>query len=321
MTYGPVGAGRGFPPMFDNVFVAPPAYRAFLETGHWPDKTVFVLEVRYATSHGSINKDGHFQTDVSGVEALVRDEARFPDKWGFFGFPTRGGQPARTGRPIGKEAGCLACHTANGAVDGTFVQFYPTLLEVAEKKGTLRADFKPFTPSPVRLYHTLDEQGWPAAEKVLAAAPGRGPHRGSREPRGAEQRGLRAHRCEEGAARRLALRVDRGPEAPVGQRPGQPRGGARGLRRQGEGPARRAEGARPAAGGHDAQRAPARRDRSRPTASGSRPAPALLALDRPVGPRPTGGHRGGLCCGTAARGDRRAPWAEMAIGCSRYYGE
>ena len=50
------------------------------------------------------------------------------------------------------------------------MQFYPTLLEVAEKKGTLRADFKPFTPSPVRLYHTLDEQGWPAAEKVLAAA-------------------------------------------------------------------------------------------------------------------------------------------------------
>ena len=170
MTYGPVGAGRGFPPMFDNVFVAPPAYRSFLETGHWPDKTLFVLEVRYATSHGSINRDGHFQTDVSGVEALVRDEARFPEKWRFFGFPTRGGQPARTGRPIAREAGCLACHTANGAVDGTFVQFYPTLLEVAERKGTLRADFKPFTPSPVRLYHTLDEQGWPAAEKVLAAA-------------------------------------------------------------------------------------------------------------------------------------------------------
>jgi hypothetical protein len=170
MTYGPVGAGRGFPAMFDNVFVSPAAHRSFRETGRWPDKTVFVLEVRYATSHGSINKDGHFQTDISGVEALVRDEGRFPEKWAFFGFPTRGGRPARTGRPLGPQAGCLACHTANGAVDGTFVQFYPTLLEIAEKKGTLRADFKPFTPSPVRLYHTLEEQGWPAAEKALAAA-------------------------------------------------------------------------------------------------------------------------------------------------------
>jgi tetratricopeptide (TPR) repeat protein len=170
MTYGPVGAGRGFPAMFDNVFVKPEAYRAFRESGHWPDKTVFVLEVRYAESHGSINKDGHFQTDLSGLEALVRDEGRFEEKWGFFGFETRGGEPARAGRRIGREAGCLACHTANGAVDGTFVQFYPTLLEVAEKKGTLRADFKPFTPSPVRLYHTLDREGWPAAEKVLATA-------------------------------------------------------------------------------------------------------------------------------------------------------
>jgi hypothetical protein len=170
MTYGPVGAGRGFPPMFDNVFVRPEAYRSFLRTGRWPDKTVFLLEVRYATSHGSINKDGHFQTDLSGLEALVRDEGRFEEKWGFFGFPTRGGEPARTGRRISKEAGCLACHTAHGAVDGTFVQFYPTLLEVAEKKGTLRADFRPFTPSPVRLYHTLANEGWPAAEKVLAAA-------------------------------------------------------------------------------------------------------------------------------------------------------
>jgi hypothetical protein len=170
MTYGPVGAGRGLPPMFDNVFVRPEAYRSFREAGHWPDKTVFVLEVRYATSHGSINKDGHFQTDLSGLEALVRDEGRFEDKWGFFGFPTRGGEPSRTGRKLGREAGCLACHTANGAVDGTFVQFYPTLLEVAERKGTLRPDFEPFTASPVRLYHTLTREGWPAAEQVLATA-------------------------------------------------------------------------------------------------------------------------------------------------------
>jgi hypothetical protein len=167
MTYGPLGAGRQFPPMFDNVFVKPEAYRGFLETGRWPDKTVFILEVRYATSHGSINKDGHFQTDLSGVEALVRDEARFAEKWGFFGFSTRGGEPARNGRPIGPEAGCLACHKANGAVDGTFVQFYPTLLEVARQKGTLRADFEPFAPSPAGLYHVMEREGWPAAEKVL----------------------------------------------------------------------------------------------------------------------------------------------------------
>ncbi|HYU45886.1 MAG TPA: cytochrome P460, partial [Terriglobales bacterium] len=29
------------------------------------------------------------------------------------------------------------CHEQHGAVDTTFVQFYPTLLEIAKKKGTL----------------------------------------------------------------------------------------------------------------------------------------------------------------------------------------
>src|ERR1700761_4861320 len=42
MTYGPVGdAGGPAPPMFDNVFVNPEAYRSFLKTGRWPDKSIF----------------------------------------------------------------------------------------------------------------------------------------------------------------------------------------------------------------------------------------------------------------------------------------
>jgi acyl carrier protein phosphodiesterase len=35
------------------------------------------------------------------------------------------------------EAACYSCHTQHAAVDTTFVQFYPTLLEIAKKKGTL----------------------------------------------------------------------------------------------------------------------------------------------------------------------------------------
>jgi hypothetical protein len=54
--------------MFDNVFVNPEAYKVFEETGKWPDKTMFVLEVRAAESAGSINKVGHFQsTELMGV--------------------------------------------------------------------------------------------------------------------------------------------------------------------------------------------------------------------------------------------------------------
>lgn len=147
MTYGPLNANRSATQAFDNVFVTRAAYSHFLESGRWPDKTMFALEVRSSSQHGSINKDGHFQTGVRAVEILVRDEQRFPEKWGFFGFPAKNGEFPKTSKQFGKEAGCNACHKANGAVDGTFVQFYPTLLPIAQRKGTLRPDFKGLEPA------------------------------------------------------------------------------------------------------------------------------------------------------------------------------
>lgn len=119
--------------MFDNVFVNPEAYKAFVATGTWPDKTMLVLEGRMAANKGSINKKGHFQTgDVMVRSVHVKDEARIPGKWAFFG--DNDGKPSKQ---IAKEAPCYSCHEEHGAVDTTFVQFYPTLLEIAKKKGTL----------------------------------------------------------------------------------------------------------------------------------------------------------------------------------------
>src|SRR5689334_17611851 len=72
MTYQP--AGRENPnPAFTNVFVNPTAYRRFMQTGTWPDKTVMILEVRASASEGSINKGGRYQTDGRGMEAHVKD--------------------------------------------------------------------------------------------------------------------------------------------------------------------------------------------------------------------------------------------------------
>jgi len=86
MSYSPNGMAMDHS-MFDNVFVNPDAYRAFLETGKWPDKTMLVLEVRTAGSNGSINKRGHFQTgELMGREVHVRDDSRFDGRWAFFGF-------------------------------------------------------------------------------------------------------------------------------------------------------------------------------------------------------------------------------------------
>jgi YHS domain-containing protein len=134
MTYGPAAeAARDGNPRFDNVFVNPASYRAFMATGKWPDKTIFVLEVRASESKASINNGGRFQGSLAGIEAEVKDEKRFPGKWAFFGF----GVSTAPARMLPTTAQCYSCHSTNGAVDNTFVQFYPTLLEVARSKGTL----------------------------------------------------------------------------------------------------------------------------------------------------------------------------------------
>jgi hypothetical protein len=124
--------------MFDNVFVNPEAYRAFVATGTWPDKTMLVLEARMAGSKGSINKTGHYQTgEVMAREVHVKDAARFPGKWAFFGFGDD--QPSKQ---IPTSADCYSCHEQHAAVDTTFVQFYPTLLEIAKAKGKLSAGYQ-----------------------------------------------------------------------------------------------------------------------------------------------------------------------------------
>jgi hypothetical protein len=136
MTYGPAASANPAHPQFDNVFVNPSSYRAFIETGHWPNKTMFVLEIRSATQHGSINNAGHYQDAVQAIEAEVKDETRFPQKFAYFGFD---GKDKATAHPA--NSSCNSCHGQNAAVENTFVQFYPTLLEVAKAKGTLNAAF------------------------------------------------------------------------------------------------------------------------------------------------------------------------------------
>jgi hypothetical protein len=126
--------------LFNNIFVNPEAYKAFLRTGRWPDKTMLVVEQRAAEDMGSTNpnRKGNVQSSVLNLGAHVKDEARFPGKWAFFGF--QGGKTTASMTPI--TAGCYSCHAARGAVDTTFVQFYPTLLPIASSKDTLSVAYR-----------------------------------------------------------------------------------------------------------------------------------------------------------------------------------
>ena|SRR2546423_10634384 len=143
MSYGPaMDMGHH---MFDNVFVNPEAYKSFVQTGTWPDKTVMVLEARRAEGKGSINQNGNYQSaDIHGLEVHVKDEARFPGKWAFFG----GFNNSKTGNLVPFSANCYSCHVDHAAVDTTFVQFYPTLMPIAKSKGTLAAGYQKESEAP-----------------------------------------------------------------------------------------------------------------------------------------------------------------------------
>ena len=131
MTYGTATTAPANP-SFDNVFVNPAAYQAFQRTGTWPDKTVLILEVRASDSKASINKGGFYQTAVRSIEAHVKDESR--GGWAFYGF----GENGTEAEMLPKTRSCYSCHEQNGAVDTTFVQFYPALRTTAAAKGTFR---------------------------------------------------------------------------------------------------------------------------------------------------------------------------------------
>ena len=129
MNYSP---GPGSHEMFTNVFVQRWAYDEFLKSGKWPEQSMFVIDERDAASRSSINQKGHYQTDLMGLAVEVKDSARNPDKWAYYGF---GADNSSAGAmPHGNP--CWSCHDAHAAVEHTFVQFYPTLKPVAKKFGT-----------------------------------------------------------------------------------------------------------------------------------------------------------------------------------------
>jgi hypothetical protein len=129
-------------PNFTNTFVNPSSYRAFLETGRWANGTIFVLEFRRGQAETKLGPGtGRFQGELLGLEAEVKD-SRFADGWAYFNFG-RGTAIANTAAPLDQKAAarCVECHTQHTAVERTFVQFYPTLLDVARQKGTVKPGF------------------------------------------------------------------------------------------------------------------------------------------------------------------------------------
>ena len=114
----------------------------------WPDDTIFVLEIRSSVSKRSIDKNGRVQMDIVGLEAEVKDSKRFPGEWAFFDLS----RDVAAAKPFAPNSACNVCHSKNGAVDNTFVQFYPTLIPIARRQGTFREEADSASTAPAKSY-------------------------------------------------------------------------------------------------------------------------------------------------------------------------
>jgi uncharacterized protein (TIGR03067 family) len=114
---------------YKNVYIDPAAYRAYKQTGVFPQGTVLVLETATGEEKKEPGLRGSFQKQFNGLSAAVKDKDRFPDGWAYFSFSDGAGKTKPRARPA-KKAACYDCHRKKGAEDNVFTQFYPVLKAV-----------------------------------------------------------------------------------------------------------------------------------------------------------------------------------------------
>src|SRR5262249_30867052 len=113
---------------FHNIYINPEAYRAFLETGKFPDPTILVMEDFRAEQRDSkgVLKGGEFEGKRIGFEVAVKDKNRPGGgvPWAYYAFDLD--EKSRPSRPAQAkpDAACYQCHLKHASVDNVWVQFY-----------------------------------------------------------------------------------------------------------------------------------------------------------------------------------------------------
>lgn len=130
------------PGLFHHVYIQPQAYKHYVDTGKFPEKTMLVMEnYSAATKKAQPVKDenplatlhGHFEHERVGLEVALKDSEHFEDRWAYFNF-TAGASLKKTAKAFPKAV-CWNCHNDHALDDNVFVQFYPVLLEEYEKRS------------------------------------------------------------------------------------------------------------------------------------------------------------------------------------------
>lgn len=110
--HNPFRASSGFS---HNVYMDGAAYRAFSETGKFPEGAVLILETSGAAGHQPV-----------ALQASVKD-SRFDGGWGFFNFTNTDGTIKDKAESIAGKSSCRTCHEERAKSDHVFTQFHPAL--------------------------------------------------------------------------------------------------------------------------------------------------------------------------------------------------
>ena len=120
------------PGEFHNVYTQSEAFDTYRSTGHFPEKTMFLLVVYQPAQKASINKGGYFEGEMTDLAVSVKDSSRFKEGWAYFSFG-EGGDLAETAKPLPATM-CFSCHDQHADDDHVFVQFH-TILRSARHKS------------------------------------------------------------------------------------------------------------------------------------------------------------------------------------------
>lgn len=144
LTPNDMNDGHAAFPEFHNVYIDPASYESYKQHGEFRDGTVIVKELVSVGSKTAASGKGYFEGEYLGVEAVVKDKARFshePGNWAFFRFTDeeaaregRSAPPRKTAKAAPTSA-CSSCHQPGAAQDSVFTQYYPVLRAAKASQG------------------------------------------------------------------------------------------------------------------------------------------------------------------------------------------
>lgn len=123
-------------PEFHNVYTQPAAFKAYRETGKWPEGTMMVKELQLSVkgdrpdgSKGEASGRGYFPAAANGIDLSVKDSTKFASSknWGYFTFGHHA-PPYPASAKAADIGTCAACHMAKADEDMVYVSFYKPIL-------------------------------------------------------------------------------------------------------------------------------------------------------------------------------------------------